>query len=228
MKKIRCSLAYHRSKRDFLTVFATGVRDGIFNNIAIFPLPPLMLTAFQLLIDDYVNKLSAYENGGSAQKGAYLAALEALMNALDSLSAYVNTVADGDANIITTAGFVPTKGTSSTAPAPAQLLNINLNRGATGELMAECEKQNYVDAYICIMTKDNTLPTDIIISAAGQMSIGPSTIPGGPSAGTIDFTKTRRKKFIGLTPGSRYYFVFFGINASGVGTLSDPVSIVCF
>jgi len=46
--------------------------------------------------------------------------------------------------------------------------------------------------------------------------------------GIIDFSKGRRKKFINLRPGTTYFFTQFVINARGVGSMSDPVSIVCY
>jgi hypothetical protein len=170
------------------------------------------------------------------KKGPYLAAKKDLMNALDQTADYVDDIALGDANIITLAGYAPTKGTSSSAPDPSQLTTVKLSRGVSGTLVSECENQTVIDDYICIMTTGEPLPKDVIISSAGQLMISPTEKPSTENAPlvadtpvtTLDFTKGRKKKFISLTPGTTYYFYFFGINAAGVGPLSTAVSIVCW
>jgi len=244
MGHIRVSLSFHRTKVDEIDTFAIGVRDGIYNNAAVFTTPPIVLVDFQTAIDTYINTRGAYKNGGTAQKGPFEAAKTAIMDVLDETAEYVDEVANGDPNIIYLSGFKPTKGTASAVPEPTQFQDIKLSRGATGELIAECENQKYVDTYICIMSIGEPIPDDIGIDAAGQLFLGSNdapipTPPEGeegaepapletPQGAIVDFNKPRRKKFIGLTPGVTYYFSFFGINASGVGPLSVAKSIVCW
>ncbi|MCF8278593.1 MAG: hypothetical protein K9J17_17830 [Flavobacteriales bacterium] len=64
MKKIRCSLAYHRMPIGSFGDFAGGVRDGIFTNTTVFTLPPMTLVDFQTLIDTYINARATYKAGG--------------------------------------------------------------------------------------------------------------------------------------------------------------------
>jgi hypothetical protein len=239
MKKQRCSLSFHRAKVDELDLFAIGVRDGIYTNPTIFTAPPYTEVEFQAFIDDYANTRGAYKQGGSAQKGPFEAAKTALMTALDTTATTVDNLADGDANIITIAGYVATKGTSSSAPEPAQLKDVKLSRGSSGQLLAECENQKGVDSYVCIMSIGVPMPDGVGIDAAGQLHIGEGTKPpagdeetplGVPATqpAIVDFKKSRKKKFIGLAPGTTYYFVFFGVNARGVGPFSKEVNIVCW
>ena len=235
MRTIRCSVAYHQSKLDELPFFAGGVENGVYNDPVAFPTPPILQTAFLELIQTYANTRSIYKQGGLAQKGPFLAAKNALMEGLDLLAEYVDSIANGDANIITIAGFVPTKGVVSNTPVPVQVEGVKLVRGSVGELTAECNKQAGVISYCCIMTVGQPLPPNIIINDAGQMQINTQEpIPSEAalaatitSGGVIDFNTNRKKTFIGLTPGIIYYFKFFGINASGVGTLSASAHIMC-
>jgi hypothetical protein len=71
-KKPTCSLNYyHRLPDEELDDFATGVRVGLQNNLALFPTPPVLPAALQALIDDYEVKRSAYKRGGLDQKPAF-------------------------------------------------------------------------------------------------------------------------------------------------------------
>jgi hypothetical protein len=70
MKKVRCSLSFHRSKVDELDIFAIAVRDGIYTNPAEFVTPPMTEVDFQKKIDTFINTRRAYKQGGSAQKRA--------------------------------------------------------------------------------------------------------------------------------------------------------------
>ena len=237
MPVVRCSLSFHRIRVDELDVFAVGVRDGVYGNPTLFATPVIPTIDFQALIDTYLNTRGAYKQGGKAQKGPFRQAKDELMRGLDETANYVNSIAQGDENIITIAGYVPTKGVASTTPEPTQFTTTTLSRGISGVLFAECENQKGVDTYACIMTVAEPLPTDVSINAAGQLILGtnaaaPKTddvpVLPDPSGATIDFNKSRKKEFEGLTPGVTYYFYFFGINASGVGPLSAGKSIVCW
>jgi hypothetical protein len=51
--------------------------------------------------------------------------------------------------------------------------------------------------------------------------------PADTEGAIVDFNANRKKEFVGLTVGTRYYFTYFAINSSGVGALSTPFSIIC-
>lgn len=236
MPKIRCSVsAYHRSKAGKLNVPAVAVENGVYSNAMLFPSPPIPEAIFQAMIASYVSTYGIYKDGGSAQKGPYEIATDKLSQSMDQLADFVDSIANGDANIITIAGFVPTKGTTSSAPKPSILSTILVSRGNTGQLLAECEKQAFVDTYVCILTPNAPPPANITITDGGQLVLEGDKTNGGnlmpiPTTmmGILDFNKSRKKKFIGLTPGTMYYFTFFGINAQGVGDFSVPVGMLCW
>jgi hypothetical protein len=228
MAKIKCKRSvYLTAKAGKLNVDASNVKQGMFVlHPLVFPTPPISEAILMALIITYNDAYSAYEKGGANQKGAYEAAKTALLNALDQLAIYVDSVADGDPNIITNAGFVATKGIYSKAPAPTQLLNIRLTRGAAGELFAWCEQQDYVDTYLCVLTAMAPLPPSMVINAGGQLFMGNSA-GTMPHSGFIDMNKNRRKKFVGLNSGMIYYVTFIAVNAQGVSQMSVPVALLC-
>lgn len=229
MFKIRCSLGYHRQKHSNLESFAVAVRDGVFNNATVFSAPPITQSAFQTLLDEFINKYGAYQFGGRSNKGPYQAAYTALIVGMDSLSGYVNTVAAGDANIILMSGFIPTKGVSSAVNPPAAPGMPVVKRGISGVLLAEVEVVAGAEFYACIVTAGNPKPESININAAGQLEIlsDNSTPSGEVSAAFFDYNKSRKKSLINLQVGVTYYFYFLAINANGVSQLSPAASLMC-
>ncbi len=233
MTKIRCKVsAYHYLPLGTLDTPAVAVKTGIFSDPVQFPTPPITGLAFQGFIDNYVTTFGILESGNFAQRGNFNLANIALTQAMDTLAEYVDEIADGDVNIITNSGFVPTKGTPSLAPAPVIIDTVKITRGNTGQLLVECKKQPYVSSYICILTPNEPTPANMII-VDGQLVLENDNGTTAPlatvaPAAIIDFKKTRKKKFIGLTPGTIYYATMFGINGRGVGDLSEPVSQMCW
>jgi hypothetical protein len=170
------------------------------------------------------------------------------MDGLDSLANYVNSVANGNENLILLSGFVPTKGYRSDKLPPVQPSGVALKRPATGAITAECANQKVATNYVCFVTIDNPMPNNVILNDNGQLvymsdngasySIGSGqAVPNvneNPSAETmnvavafIDFNPGRKKEFRNLQLGRRYYFYFVAANAHGVSTFSDAVSIIC-
>ncbi len=228
MATIRCSKGYKRLKNDELDVFAAGIRNGIFGH-AIFMTPPILQVAFQLLIDTYFDTRAVYDQGGLGQKGAFNAAKKALLAGLDTMGAYVDTIAQGDANIITDAGFVPTKGTPTKKAAPTQILGVKATSPSAGLINTNCAPQLGVSIYVCIVTAE-PLPAGIHISLKGQLRLDSDTstpLVPQPEGAIMDFNAKRKKSFAGLTSGTRYYFTYFGINSRGVGVLSISFSMIC-
>ena len=237
MSTIRCLLSYHKKKVNDLPVFATGVRDGVYRNPDIFSTPPIDETEFNKLISNYNNARGAYEQGGLAQKGPYLEARIKLLAGLDTMSDYVNTVAQGSESIILQSGFVPSKGNRSEAPRPLQPTGVSVKRGtASGVLLAECANQDVAINYGCIMTVGQPLPSNVKLNSGGQLVFSDGgtaplsskeALSTSSLSGILDLNPGRRKRFENLTPGTVYYFVFYAANASGVSEFSNSVSIMC-
>jgi hypothetical protein len=235
MAIIKVSLSFHRTKPADIDTMATNVKENIFLHSTIFLAPPVPAAMFEAQLADHAIKRALYKGGGINQKGAYLASVAVLMNTLDLTAEYVDTVAQGDPNIITMAGFKPTKGNASKMTKPGKAVDVSIRRSDTGVLRTECDTLPGAETYTCVLTMGYPLPSDAIINEAGQLTLNnirPATPEGStepmPAVILIDFKRARRKKFIGLTVGRLYYAHFFGENAGGVGLMSDPVSMVCY
>jgi hypothetical protein len=224
MAKSRCSREYRRLGLDVLDVFALGVKTGVFTHDPPFTAPPMTESEFDDLIQAYPTMRSAYVQGGLAQKGDFLNAKAALLDGIDELADYVDEVADGDENIITNAGFVPTDITKTPAVKAGQPV-VTVKRGIAGELFASCEKIAGVIYYGCIMTIGAALPDGVFLTPDGKLAFEGTP---GTTRMAFDLTKQREKHFTGLTHDETYYFYFYAVNAAGVSPLSEVVSIVCW
>lgn len=233
--KIRCRRSYHYLIYDAINDFAVGVADGIYGNPATFMTPGITEADFRALILDFVNKKGSYESG-NVPRTVFITAKDNLMAALDTNADYVDSVAQGNENIVTLGGYEATKGNSSKVNPPVQPTNIVIKRGISGELLAECIKMDKVVYYGAILVADNPLPDYISINAAGQVVVTdsgsaptpPSPTPGptpGSSYYVLDFNKSRKKKFTNLTKGRMYYIYFYAGNAGGISPLSEGAGL---
>jgi hypothetical protein len=219
-KKPTCSLSYHRLPDEELDDFATGVRVGLQNNLALFPTPPVLPPSLQALIDDYEVKRSAYKRGGLDQKPAFEQAKTLLMNGLDDNAAYVDSIADGNEAIIVAAGYVPTNTTTSPSQVPSKP-EVRVKRGeASGQLLAECKPIKGAQYFGCIVSEGSPLEGNVLTDEVIFLSAGSKSNVG------MNVAKDRKKVFSGLQPGTTYYFYFYAVNAAGVSALSDAVSIM--
>lgn len=239
MSQIHCNKEYHRTSNQELKTFAEGVETGYFAHNPPFTVLPVTLIDFQALIEDYDNKLTAYENGGETQKGPFLIAKTALMDALDLLATETDKVADGNSELIILAGFEPTKTKGETVK-PGQT-TVTVKRGIANELISTCALVEGARHYGCIVTEGAPLPEDIVINGNGRIvwatSSSPTPIPpSGPTPGPgtsptrvfLDFTIQREKHFTDLIHDVTYYFYYYAVNSKGVGPLSEVVSMVCW
>lgn len=225
---IHCSLSYHEKKIETLPVFATEVSQGVFGNPTTFkltgtPAIPFTQAAFNALISNEQTAYAAYKQGGNAQKPAFNIARTALMGGLDKMAIYVDSVANGDANVIILSGFEPTSGaggatlakTKATAPQTVKVTN----GVSTGEIDAECESFGTGHHYGCIVSEGQALSASTKLNAQGQLMIDPNQT----HRIILDLNSDRKKRFTGLTKGTDYYFYFYVVNTGGVSPLSVVV-----
>lgn len=234
MTVIRCLRSYRRLPIDEKPDFAEGVKIGVYGNPTAFPVPPIVDTDFQALIDEYNAKRGLYVNGGKAQEAAWKYAEANLIAGLDTTADYVDTLVNGNENMVILAGYKPTKTTASVVTKPSIIEGVVLNRGkASGTIVADCKAQKGVNAYICILTQGAPLPDNVVVSGSGQINIqitttdGTAAVTDGIAAVHMDLNQNRRKEFLNMVPMQTYYCAYIGINAGGVGSISTSASIVC-
>lgn len=231
-----CSLKYHEFGVLKLETFADGVRKGIYENDPPFTAPPLTEAQLTQLIENYHHRYDDYKNGGKLKKPAYLTAKAALIKGLDDTATFVDALPGVDENMITLAGYTPTKTTDSDAQVPATPGGAVISRGAAGELFAEVPKVDGADYYGCLVFARMPMPAQIAFNAAGQLVVtagdtpepnpNPTPEPHGQFA-FFDVTKARKKRFTGLQSGVTYYFYFYAANTAGVSLLSEGRSLIC-
>lgn len=235
MNRIHCSHSYHQLAHNKVETFAEGIIEGFYGNNPPFTVQPKTQAEYEALIATYELRRVAYEKGGSAQKGDFLIAETALMEATDSIAQETDKVAKGDKEIIILAGFEPTK-EDSEGTKPGQCV-VTVKRGMAGELIPTCAVIENAKHYGCIMTEGAPLPEGVIITASGRivwngnepMPPSPPASPGMMFTGLqLDLTMQREKHFTDLKHDVTYYFYYYAVNATGVGPLSEVVSIVCW
>ncbi|MGE0638452.1 MAG: hypothetical protein AB7G44_03700 [Bacteroidia bacterium] len=226
--KIRCKVNYRSIKKSLLAGFANNVLNTLYVNTAIFLTPPLPAATLLALKIDFDDKYDRYTKR-TISKGDMLASRAALIAALDTLSAYVNTVADGDAIIILEGGFEPTKGNANNANPPAQPVGVTLERGSSRELIADCTPADGVMFNGAVLIANHELPENITISDGGQIVVEDdgTVTPSSAASGIqyiLDLNKGRKKSFKNLQVGVTYYVYFWAANTAGVSILSEMAS----
>ncbi len=219
---IHCSLVYHDLKIETVPTFANGVSQGVYQNSTIFTTTPFKEDDFNKLITDEEASYAAYKQGGKAQKANFNIARSALFAALDSMANYVDSVANGDENIIMLSGFVPTTGTGGIAAKIAQATapqKVVVSNGiSSGEIDAECESFHTGHHYGCIVSEGQKL-NGVTLNPQGQLIIEAATT----NRIFHDVNDSRKKRFTGLTKGVDYYFYFYVVSSGGVSPLSVAV-----
>jgi hypothetical protein len=221
MRKAKClKTDYKKATDDQLDSKAGAVVAGLTAHAVEFPAPPITVVALQALLTTYGTTLIAYKRGGLDQKAPFLNAKAALLDALDDLANYVDTVADGNEELITDAGFVPSKTTPTPLPPPDQPNQVLVTRGQNrGVVTVECPVIAGAEYYGMVYTEG--VPLTWVNFSQGHFEVGSTNAPF-----VIDVTKARKKTVKEMKVGVLYYFYMYASNATGVSTLSDGVSII--
>lgn len=215
MAKIKCLRSdYKRASDDQLDAKAMSVVEGLTDNAASFPAPPMTPAVLQSHVELFVSTFIAYKRGGLDQKPPFLSAKETLLDALDELADYVDEVADGKLNIVVESGFVPTKSTATPTTIPEHPVGITAKYGNNpGELVVECPVVEGAEYYGLLVTVG--APATGFSLVQGKFLTNGSTTPYW-----LDLTKSRRKNLFSLARGTNYYFYMFAGNSAGVSGLS--------
>ncbi len=225
MRASTCAFTFRKKAGLKLEDFAQGVYLGIFSNLLIFLLPPTTAVAFQKLITDFSTCRKAYEQGGIAQKPAYLAAKKALIAALNILAPYVDTIAMGDIPTINMAGFEATYDPTHIKPGPSKVQSLTLvvEKAAVEELVTDCESFPKGTEFIGILSEGVPLPAGVTVDVLGAVDIPALT----PNRIIVHTSKKKKKTFKNLKSGLYYYGYYFILNKLGASQLSNPVKTMC-
>lgn len=220
MGKVKCLRSdYKEASDDQLDLKATAVKNGLTDHAADFPAPPVTPVQLGDKITVYQNTRSAYKRGGLDQKAAFINAKEDLLEALDENADYVDDIADGEEELITKAGYVPTKAESTPKPVPNRPTGVTAkNANHPGEMIVECPAVDGASYYGLIVTENMPLQNYSFID--GLLGFDNTNSRLG-----IDVNKGRKKLLQGLQPGTIYFFYMYAGNATGVSGLSDAINL---
>ena len=217
MRKPICKLTFRQMSATDLDTFSQGVLIGIYQNTLVFATPVIAEVDLQTIYNDYVAAYVAYEQFGLTKKTAYLNAKSSLIDALNTLVVYVDSIAMGDVSVIALSGFIPSREVNEPSAPLEKLNNFTVKQTQnSGELFVNINAVNGFGrlSYGCICVEGEPI-------AGFTMDNGRITIPSGVAMVVVDFNKSRQKLISGLTPGTVYYIYVFANNTVSVSPLSD-------
>ena len=226
MRKSTCSVSFRKKVGIALENFADLVKTGVYENALVFKNPTITLLIFTALLADFVTARVAYEQGGSAQLPAYKKAMKALIEALNTLAPFVDSIALGDIPTIKMAGFEATFDPSQIGKPGAskvQGLTLVVEGGAVEELTSDCESFPAGTSFVGILSEGALLPAGVTVDALGAVNIPVNTA----TRIIVHTSKQRKKKFKNLKSGLYYYCYYFILNKLGASQISNAVKTMC-
>ena len=197
MRKSTVKLSFRKKAGIVLEKFSDGIKTGVYGNALVFKNPTITLIIFTALLADYVTARVAYEQGGSAQLPAYQKAMKALIEALNTLAPFVDTIAEGDIATIKMAGFEATFDPSQIGKPGAskvQGLTLVVENEAVEELTSDCESFPAGTSFVGILSEGALLPAGVTVDALGAVNIPANTT----NRIIVHTSRQRKKKFKNL------------------------------
>ncbi len=181
------------------------MHDGIGGHATVFVAPTVTMAALLAAIVDFTTKYNASRKGSVAQTEAKDAARVVLIVLLSQLAAYVEGIAQGDADTIRSAGFEPTSHEHhAQAPLVKPVIQQAINY-ASGQVQLRVVAQPHVHSINVQFRAANGTWQDGVSFPSSRLIIVPGLIPGM----MYDF----RVEFVG--------------GSNNRSDWSDPVSHMC-
>lgn len=216
-----CKLRFNRLKKEAFNGLLNEVKNGIYTNSSVFITPPVTEPEFLELHNTFLEARANFETYGITKKTDYIAARKAMFDILMLLAQYVNTVAHGNVSVIALSGFTPTVAVPKKNQVLEKFTHFEIIRNnVEGELMITIPPvlDKGTVHYSCLCIKGPDFPE--VSLKNGQIEINSH---GAPLL--IDTTKSRKKKFTRLTPGSLYHLYVYATNTVSVSPISDVKSV---
>jgi len=215
MKLITVLISWVRSSALDIASFATNIVTKMTGN-SYFTTPKVPLADIAAAADR-LEKAYTNRKNGQAGKLEYEAALDGLNEKLYSQASYVNGIANGNAIIISSSGFVPSNNERVTATVPTTPNSPKLKTEAGGILHIAVDKVAGADSYLYVLfLGDDTFN----IGVQDDYIMMPSTtiktiiIPDGGM----------REDIRGLLPGTKVHVQVLAQNTAGKSPFSALVS----
>jgi len=186
-----------------LSRLLSNVIDKLTDNATIFPHLPVPLATLQTLADEYSASNSAATRGSAMAKAARTAKAKEVMKALSTTGAYVNMIALGNTEVLTSSGFDMVKKREPFGQVGKPLLKSVEKNGIPGEVTLVWTPRPGARTYICYRADtDPTLPTTVWKHVLSTTRV--------------------RCKVTGLTPYKPYWFAVQALGTAGTSAMSDP------
>ena len=205
MRKSVVKLDLHKKTVSEKVGFGRNIVTNMTANIATFATPWPKLADITTAIDNLETAYTEALDGGISKTAAKNAAEDVFDTMLTALGNYVNSVAQGDENIILSSGM-EVKRQPSPIGIPAQVTSFAAKTGVIpGEILIDWRKVYGAAIYLIHQKAEGA--TDFTLA-------GEST--------KTKFTAT------GLTSGQRYSFKAVAVGSAGAGPESDVSSCLAF
>ena len=225
-----------RNYRKFVSVKlenkAEDVKAGVYENTNVFTTTPITLVVVAALITDYSEKRKAFEHGGIDQKLPYENAIKAIVNMLDKLADYVDSVALGNVTIIKTGGYevawdnseALAKNVSGAVAFIVEGVSLKRVENAPGRMVSDCDPKHGATTFIAILTEGVPLTEGTTVDSDFNVCI-----PGSFTAPVrINVSHQRKKYWNGLVNSVNYYVYYMAVTAKTASLLSVAVKAQCF
>ena len=217
MKMPFCKLNFRQFSATSLDTFTQLVLIGIYQNATVFVTPPVIEALLKTLYDKFVTAYADFDKYGITKKTNYITAKDELIDALNILAVYVDSVSRGDISIIALSGFDPSKETDEPSKPLNKINNFSVKRSEnSGQILVNINAiLNYGRlSYGCICVEGQPLENLSVVD-------GGLVIPAGSPVVFMDYNKSRQKVIKGLTPGKLYFVYVFANNSVSVTPMSD-------
>lgn len=216
-----CKHNYHRYSKPKLHLFCNEIENGIYTNPTVFSTPPINLATYKTIKETFFTTKADYDMYGITKKVAYWSARRAMLDTLATLTSYVDDVAAGNGSTIALSGFKATIAVPQKNEKLGKINNFTIKHtNSSGELIIEIPAiiNKGMVYYACLCIKSVDEPK--ISLNNGQLKFDLNDI-----SVLLDSNKNRKKIFVGLTPGMKYYFYVYAINSVSVSPISSAKSI---
>jgi hypothetical protein len=213
----KCMRSYHRYGTTEFDTFVNRDINGIYSNLPQFQAPPVTQQNALALQAAYNAAAADYVTYGATKKVALQQAKAIIVDTVNLLADYTDSVANGNESLIILAGFVPSV---SVATKNIPLLKVvfftTKHTAVSGEVVVDIPAiTDRGDVfYTAICSEDAPLANPVMVN--DQLKVE-STDAAVRTVGN----KSRKKIFTGLTPGIIYHFYMYATNTVSVAPLID-------
>ncbi|MBL0310244.1 MAG: fibronectin type III domain-containing protein [Bacteroidetes bacterium] len=189
---------------------------------AIYNPPKIAYADIALKADETVAAYTAYKNNpNEANKNIWLAKENELDGLMRQQANSVAVLANGDAVIMTDAGFHTADDERTAPPLPTEIEAMTAKRGpfpASIEVNCNSMRQLRVNNYVCIIMAGNWIAPvvngNVITLAEGSIGVA------------MDSSNDRHKIFPNLNPGTNYWVAMYAVNSTGAGPINSPIRVM--